>query len=235
MQKIDLTGQKFGKLTVIREAGPEETRKYDTFWICKCECGGSIVVGTHSLRRGYTRSCGCAAKKRERKLNKIVREGDDVVKILLGDGAECIIDAEDYDKVKDVTWCHAGGYACGYDEGHRYVAVHQRILGRKYVDHIDGNGLNNRKSNLRLANCQQNSCNKTARKDSKSGYKGVYRGTSAWIAAVGDTYIGSFGTPEEAARAYDRMAIRIQGEFACVNFPEEHPDHRNRKPARRIR
>lgn len=234
MKRKDLKGRKFGKLTVLHEAGPEERRRYDTFWVCACECGGKITAGTQALQHGQVRSCGClaSAKRHEKELNKHIREGE-VVKIVLNNGAEAIVDAEDYEKIKDITWHYHHGYACAYHEGH-YVTMHQMILGQKYIDHIDRDRLNNRKTNLRPATPQQNCRNRRIRSDNQSGYKGVYYGTSAWIATIGNVYLGSFKTPEEAARAYDKRAIQLQKEFACLNFPEDHPEHPNRCPARRI-
>ncbi len=55
-KKIDLTGQRFGKLTVVRPAENIGTR---TAWVCRCDCGRESVVKTHYLRSGHTASCGC--------------------------------------------------------------------------------------------------------------------------------------------------------------------------------
>ena len=54
---IDLTGQRFGKITVLHKA---ENLGVKTAWLCQCDCGQEIVVRTNSLRSGHTRSCGCA-------------------------------------------------------------------------------------------------------------------------------------------------------------------------------
>ena len=54
---IDLTGQKFGRLTVIRRAGRDKLGKY--LWLCKCECGKETVVRGYTLKNGSTKSCGC--------------------------------------------------------------------------------------------------------------------------------------------------------------------------------
>lgn len=74
----------------------------------------------------------------------------------------------------------------------------------------------------------------------KSGYKGVCHMNrwNKWKCEL--TYMGvahkSFhDTPEDAAEAYDALAIELRGPDACINFPEDHPEHHNRKPARRIR
>ena len=57
---IDLTGDKYGKLTVIRRNGHLRGK---TAWLCKCDCGNEITVDSNSLRTGNTRSCGCLVRK----------------------------------------------------------------------------------------------------------------------------------------------------------------------------
>lgn len=59
-KRIDLTGLKFGRLEVINEAGRDKQKGVN--WKCYCECGNDIVVSSHSLRRGNTKSCGCLQK-----------------------------------------------------------------------------------------------------------------------------------------------------------------------------
>lgn len=66
-KKIDLTGQKFGKLTVLKEA-PRENTKQPIKWICECECGNQVQVRTTDLRNGHSSSCG---KCRQRKINML--------------------------------------------------------------------------------------------------------------------------------------------------------------------
>lgn len=65
----DLTGQKFGKLTVIKKIGTD--KRYNTLWLCKCECGNDKIVARDKLVVGHTKSCGCARKEHAIKLNKI--------------------------------------------------------------------------------------------------------------------------------------------------------------------
>jgi hypothetical protein len=87
------------------------------------------------------------------------------------------------------------------------------------VDHIDGNGLNNRRSNLRLATVAQNQHNKKLQKNNKSGFKGVSfrQDRNNWVARIGinSKYIclGSFDTPELAHLAYCKASMRLHGEF----------------------
>ena len=60
-KKIDLTGQTFGRLIVIREAGRKNGH---VAWLCRCDCGGEVVVTSHHLRSGHTQSCGCLQRER---------------------------------------------------------------------------------------------------------------------------------------------------------------------------
>ena len=61
-KRIDLTGQKFGKLTVIKYICKDERRQ--SHWLCKCECGNETITTTGRLRSGTTQSCGCIRKEK---------------------------------------------------------------------------------------------------------------------------------------------------------------------------
>lgn len=61
-KKIDLTGQTFGKLTVLEEA-QERNRSGSVCWVCQCECGNIVIVNGDNLRRNHTKSCGCQKKE----------------------------------------------------------------------------------------------------------------------------------------------------------------------------
>lgn len=60
-KKIDLTGQKFGRLTVLQEY-PKRNNSGGVQWVCQCECGNQIIVNSDNLRRNHTKSCGCQKK-----------------------------------------------------------------------------------------------------------------------------------------------------------------------------
>ncbi len=109
------------------------------------------------------------------------------------------------------------------------VGMHRFLMDagqRKEVDHINGNGLDNRRSNLRLCNRQQNSFNRGAHRGHSSKYKGVSfrKGIARFRATISlnnrKIHLGHFVIEEDAARAYDKAALELHGEFARLNFPE---------------
>lgn len=106
------------------------------------------------------------------------------------------------------------------------IFMHRLLLpDAEQVDHINGNGLDNRRCNLRAATPGQNMANRPRRRDNRTGFKGVHRsgpGFSAQIKSKGvRTYLGYYKTADAAARAYDWAALQIHGPFARTNFPRE--------------
>ena len=95
------------------------------------------------------------------------------------------------------------------------------------VDHINGNGLDNRKENLRLCTTRENNANQKKNRNNSSGYKGVAKASncSKWRAYIRvdgvQRHLGNHNTPEEAARAYDAAAKKHFGEYAHLNFPDK--------------
>jgi hypothetical protein len=108
--------------------------------------------------------------------------------------------------------------------------MHLKILhlpGYLFVDHINHNGTDNRKANLRLATCAQNSCNRWQfRKDKSSKYIGVgwKERTKKWAAIIcyrrKNIIVGYFKDEIQAVKAYDEAAKKYHGEFASLNVPE---------------
>lgn len=108
------------------------------------------------------------------------------------------------------------------------IRLHRLLMGEplgKEVDHIDHDPLNNRKLNLRIATQHQNRMNTISIRNSSSSYLGVSwcRERNKWYCQIEHNYrnihIGRFDSEEEAARAYDEVALRLRGEFANLNFP----------------
>ena len=91
----------------------------------------------------------------------------------------------------------------------------------KQIDHIDGNGLNNRFENLRLADNRQNKGNSRIYKNNKLGIKGVHKRRNRYVAQISISgkciHLGYFDTPQQASTAYKRAAEKYFGEFARVN------------------
>ena len=187
-------------------------------------------------RRGWRKAERDRANAlRPPKIRPVRIEGD-LAFIPLSQGREAVIDAADVHLVASRNW-HARSrdgiwYALSNERlpgGRRVLlSLHRVILGdidKPVIDHADGDGLNNRRSNLRPATYQQNAVNSKPNSNSRTGFKGVAPTKSGrWTAQIRvdgrAKYLGTFGSPDEAACAYDAEAIRIHGEFARLNFPQ---------------
>ncbi len=109
------------------------------------------------------------------------------------------------------------------------VYMHRIIMNPpdgKQVDHINGDGLDNRVENLRIATSSENNYNTGKQSNNTSGYKGVswHKTRKTWqvLIGVGGRLIripGVFNSAEDAARAYDEAAKKYHGVFARLNFP----------------
>lgn len=151
--------------------------------------------------------------------------GGDVTRILTRSGKFITVDTEVVEILKEFTWCVTGtGYAMSRTKGPA-VLMHRLIAGAcpgEFVDHINGDGLDNRRDNLRICRKQQNEFNTKRRSDNTSGFRGVCRARGrkfrAYIVKDGRQYsLGQFDDPVEAAKAYNSKAVELFGEFARLN------------------
>jgi hypothetical protein len=153
---------------------------------------------------------------------------DNFITVPLTRDLEALIDAPDAHLVAGAAW-HAVSsrrtfYAC-HRIGSRVLRMHTILTGWPLVDHVNGNGLDNRRANLRPATFAENARNRRRPKNNTSGFKGVSwnRRQGQWqsyITADGKRrHLGFHGTAETAALAYDVAARELHGAFAYLNFP----------------
>lgn len=156
---------------------------------------------------------------------------DEHVEIELTRGKVALVSVQDADRVlqhkwyaqhTDGLWYGARTIACPK----QMIFMHTFITGYKRTDHINGDGLDNRRSNLRETTQRQNVQNarKTSGKTSK--YKGVswYKPTRSWRVQIHvnghKIYLGVHKDEEHAAKVYDSAARSCFGPFDCLNFPD---------------
>lgn len=158
-----------------------------------------------------------------------MREVKVEVFIPLTKGKVAVIDFEDFDKVRGFKWNAVQKRRCWYARGPDSKYLHRILMGvtskKIQVDHIDGDGLNNTRKNLRICNNQQNNCAKKRIKlNATSGFRGVSwdKQTGLWRAKIMHNRktisLGRFLTEIDAAGAYDKKAKELFGEFASPNF-----------------
>lgn len=178
----EMIGKRFGRWTVIKRVENDKNNKRR--FLCKCDCGNEKIVSGAILSRGESLSCGCYKKEvltKPRNKNKYDLSGDYGIGYYL-DKYEFYFDLEDYDKIKDYYWCV--NYSS--DSPHVYTVsnnktiwMHRLLLNLNaednFVDHIDRNGLNNRKYNIRTVTHIQNDWNHGISSNNSSGHKGVIR------------------------------------------------------------
>lgn len=142
-----------------------------------------------------------------------------------GSGKYALVDDEDYERLLQYKWRgHATGYArCSvYDKQKKTIQtilMHRLILDTPvgfHTDHRNGDRLDNRRCNLRIATEQQNSANSKPR-GKTSIFKGVRFHKGLWQAQICTNYLGVFDTQCAAAQAYNEAAIKLFGEFAWLN------------------
>ncbi len=154
--------------------------------------------------------------------------------IQLTQGKVAIVDDDQYEALSRHKWCvhNWDGYwyaERGAQRDGRWMTekMHRVIMNAPNgieVDHINGDGLDNCRANLRLATHAENMYNQRPRRDGTSQYKGIYwdKQHRAWRAQImvdgHNIYLGDFNDEKDAAHTYDAAARRYFGEFAKTNF-----------------
>ena len=165
-------------------------------------------------------------------------------KIPLTQGKFAIVDDEDYKRINKYKWHTTKDTNVFYAKTHVRVKdenfkIKNKVIGMQMlvlnltmsstrkmdIDHRDGDGLNNKKNNLRLATHAQNIMNQRLNKVNTSGYKGVSWHRNKWRAQIKKDgkrhHLGLFTCLIKAAKAYDEAAKELFGEYARLNFPNE--------------
>lgn len=146
--------------------------------------------------------------------------------IPLSQGRFALVDASDYKWLNQWNWSAANKrgilYAVRSNGGKSHIPMHREILKPAEgleIDHLNGDGLDNRRSNLRIASRAENLRHRKTFRNNKSGFKGVtyIKTNGKWKATLN---LGTFETPEQAARAYDEVIRKLFGRFAKTNFDE---------------
>lgn len=154
-------------------------------------------------------------------------------KIKLTQGKFALVDNEDFEVLSNYSWVYSPDKKTGYahttvrlDGKRTTVKMHRMIMSAKkglQIDHINHNGLDNRRSNLRECTQSQNQANMNVRSTSSSGIKGVHqrKDNGRWRAHAfrngRRVWLGHFNTAKEAAMAYNNYVLKFDGEFARLN------------------
>lgn len=159
-------------------------------------------------------------------------------KIKLTKGQYALVDDEDFERLNSHAWYasfqssngkyFAESHTCGRELASPTRKMHRILTNAPQgmeVDHINGNSLDNRKSNLRVCSKSENMRNRDTPVHNKCGYKGVHRNGKRWRARITVNGViielGYHDSPEDAARAYNLVAPKYHGEFAKLNIIKE--------------
>lgn len=209
---------------------------YIPYGMCRCGCGYPAPIATKTARsegatKGDPRRYIYAHHLKQKRPAPVWSDGEQCYLLELNKGVATKVDRDDLDKVSGYNW-----YAHKRSGGNWYVTawvpkgsgksyhMHRIIMDAPegmLVDHISGDTLDNRRSNLRIATKAQNCSNLTRLKsNNKSGHTGVHwsREQRKWIASVQHNktrhYIGAFSSIDDAVSARSVAAREVQGEFA---------------------
>lgn len=231
----DLTGQKIGRLTVIKRVDDAITESGNKFtqWLCACDCGNEVVVLGSSLTRSKrpTLSCGCLQKDKVSGITPNNYEFIDdqyAIGYTSNTNKPFIFDIDDYEKIKKYHW---------YEESNGYIRssskkkkdrfhIHRLIMGfpdSMNIDHINHNTFDNRKSNLRAVTVSQNAMNHVKGSNNTSGMSGVVwvKNRNKWKCQIklnGQLiFLGEYDNFEDAEKRRRQAEEEYFGEYSYDN------------------
>lgn len=187
------------------------------------------MVGCRSAARPHNLIRGEIVKSRVMR-DPVVQPQDQSIRYIpLTQGKIAIVDAADYEWLSQWNWYAQRSKRTFYAvrvEKQKPVFMQNELFSQyslALADHKDGNGLNNRRENLRSANTKQNRWNSCATSRNLSGLKGVSPKGGRWQARINVDgrvrSLGCFDTAKQAAEVYDAEVLRLRGNFARLNFP----------------
>lgn len=231
----DLTGQRFGRLVVQKRSDNDFINykgRHIAKWDCLCDCGNIVSVVGNSLKQGYTTSCGCYQKEKSKEngkkckiYNRYDLSGEYGIGWTSNTNKEFYFDLEDYDRIKDYCWSENNsgkGYIYTSFEG-KCILLHNLILTKNEIDHINHNPKDNRKNNLRIVTRSQNQMNVGIKKNNKSGVTGVWwdKRHNSWVAKIQKNKIrytlGYFEDFDKAVKVRKEAEQKYFGEYSYDN------------------
>ena len=225
----NLTGLKFGRLTVLEQAGSRigKNGKSLIFWKCLCECGNIVEVYAGSLTGGLTTSCSCLQKEKAKE-NGLKYKRKNIYDLtqkygigyLYDSNKKFYFDLEDYDKIKEYYWViNNKGYVITGGANNSKLLMHRLILNvldDQEVDHINHNTNDNRKENLRIVTRSQNQMNASLRSNNTSGVTGVYFDNTYgyWVSKIQQDVLGHFANFDDAVKVRKEAEKIYFGEYS---------------------
>lgn len=231
MRMIDLTGRRYGKLTVIQR-GPDYIGKSGRMiqWLCRCDCGREILVRANNLQSGNTRTCRCTRGEKRRLTNRYEHAKGYMVGYTQK-GVPFFFDEEDFPRIKEYCWCLSEGYILTNlrkkpARKKSGLQLHRLIMNAgasDIVDHINHDPTDNRKCNLRIVNRSQNNTNMRLKSSNTSGVTGVSydKSRNKWQANIQvdgrGHYLGRYDSFEDAVAARKAAEEKYFGEYSYDN------------------
>lgn len=242
---IDLTGQIFGRLTVLKRA---ENRGKRTRWECECSCEqhNHVIVDSQSLKSGHTKSCGClmleiASEKAKKQLNTKKHDniydlsGEYGIGYCINTNHPFYFDKDDFELISKYAWSQKGDYVITSTfQNNNNISMHRLVMKVNdpsiHIDHIGHNTFDNRKSKLRISTKNGNHQNLKIAKNNTSGVTGVCweEKSQKWHSYIWHDnhceHLGRFKDKNEAIRVRKEAEDKYFGEYSYDNSMKIYED-----------